>query len=158
MKKTRRWVGQGGRPRKVWVVQGVDCSRHAWVLSCVWLFVTPWTVARQAPLSMGFSRQEYWSGLSCPPPGDLHDPGIQPISPGIGRWVLYHCITWETPRLLQTPLLYDFTPSCPHRSLLPLLWWVVHCRLQPASCNTMGVTPGVFVSTSPPEDSKVYHG
>ena len=35
--------------------------------SCVWLFVTPWTVARQAPLSMGFSRQEYWSGLPCPP-------------------------------------------------------------------------------------------
>ena len=37
--------------------------------SCVQLFATPWTVARQAPLSMGFSRQEYWSGLPCPPPG-----------------------------------------------------------------------------------------
>ena len=48
------------------------------VLSCfshVQLFATPWTVARQAPLSMGFSRQEYWSGLPCPPPGDLPDPG-----------------------------------------------------------------------------------
>ena len=43
----------------------------------VWLFVTPWTVARQAPLSMGFSRQEYWSGVPCPPPGDLPDPGIK---------------------------------------------------------------------------------
>ena len=42
---------------------------------------TPWTVARQAPLSMGFSRQEYWSGLPCPPPGDLPHPGIQPASP-----------------------------------------------------------------------------
>ena len=39
------------------------------------LFATPWTVAHQAPLSMGFSRQEYWSGLLCPPPGDLPDPG-----------------------------------------------------------------------------------
>ena len=39
-------------------------------------FVTPWTVAHQAPLSMGFSRQEYWSGLPCPPPGDLPEPGI----------------------------------------------------------------------------------
>ena len=41
---------------------------------------TPWTVARQAPLSMGFSRQEYWSGLPCPHPGDLPDPGIEPRS------------------------------------------------------------------------------
>ena len=42
------------------------------------LFVTPWTVARQAPLSMEFSRQEYWSGLPFPSPGDLPDPGIEP--------------------------------------------------------------------------------
>ena len=48
--------------------------------SHVQLFVTPWTVAHQAPLSMGFSRQEYWSGLPCPPPGDLPDPGIKPES------------------------------------------------------------------------------
>ena len=40
----------------------------------------PWTVACQAPLSMGFSRQEYWSGLPCLPPGDLPDPGIEPTS------------------------------------------------------------------------------
>ena len=44
------------------------------VLSCVRLFVTPWTVAHQDPRSMGFSRQEYWSGLPLPPPGDLPDP------------------------------------------------------------------------------------
>ena len=49
-------------------------------LSCVQLFVTPWTVAYQAPLSMGFSRQEYWSGLSFPSPGGLPDPGIEPTS------------------------------------------------------------------------------
>ena len=44
------------------------------------MFVTPWTVAHQAPLFMGFSRQEYWSGLPCPPPGDLPNPGIKPGS------------------------------------------------------------------------------
>ena len=47
---------------------------------CIQLFVTLWTVARQSPLSMGFSRQEYWGGLPCPPPGDLPDPGIKPMS------------------------------------------------------------------------------
>ena len=45
--------------------------------SCVQLFVTLWSLAYQAPLSMGFSRQEYWSGLSCPPPEDLPDPGTE---------------------------------------------------------------------------------
>ena len=49
--------------------------------SCVQLFVTLWTVARQTPLSMEFSRQEYWSGLPSFPPGDLPDPGIEPVSP-----------------------------------------------------------------------------
>ena len=50
-------------------------------LSRVRLFVTPWTVAYQASQSMGFSRQEYWNGLSFPSPGDLPDPGIEPRSP-----------------------------------------------------------------------------
>ena len=50
-------------------------------LSHVRLFATLWTVARQAPLSMGFSRQEYWSGLPFPSPGDLPNPGIEPRSP-----------------------------------------------------------------------------
>ena len=50
-------------------------------LSCVRLFVTPWTAAHQAPPSMEFSRQEYWSGLPFPSPGDLPDPGIEPGSP-----------------------------------------------------------------------------
>ena len=50
-------------------------------LSRVWLFATPWTVTCQAPPSMGFSRQEYWSGLPVPSPGDLSDPGIEPRSP-----------------------------------------------------------------------------
>ena len=52
-------------------------------LSCVWLFATPWTVAYQVPPSMGFSRQEYWSGLPFPSPGALPDPGIEPGSPAL---------------------------------------------------------------------------
>ena len=52
------------------------------LFSGVQLFSTLLTVAHQAPLSMGLSRQEYWSGLPCPPPGDLPQPGIEPVSPG----------------------------------------------------------------------------
>ena len=53
------------------------------LLSRVRLFATPWTVACQAPLSMGFSKQEYWSGLPFPSPGDLPNPGIKPRSPAL---------------------------------------------------------------------------
>ena len=67
--------------------------------SCVRLFVTLWTIARQAPLFMGVSRQEYWSGLSVPPPGDLLDPGIGPASltsPALaGKFFLPLVPSWE---------------------------------------------------------------
>ena len=65
------------------------CKAHDVFHSCacvlshfsrVQLFPTLWTAVCQAPLSMGFSRQEYWGGFPCPPPGDLHDPGIKPAS------------------------------------------------------------------------------
>ena len=61
---------------------GLVCNSmsHAHTLSCVRLFATPWTTAHQVPLSMEFSRQEYWSGLPFPTPGDLPDPRIEPIS------------------------------------------------------------------------------
>ena len=49
-------------------------------ISHVQVFATPWTIVLQAPLSMGFFRQEYWSGLPCPPPGGLAGPGIEPVS------------------------------------------------------------------------------
>ena len=79
---------------------------HAYTLVYVWVLclcalsrsvvsdsATPWTVAYQAPLSMEFSRQKYWSGMPCPP-GDLPNPGIEPTSlvfpASIGRWILYH--------------------------------------------------------------------
>ena len=51
--------------------------------SRVWLFATPWTVADQPPPFMGFSRQEFWSGLPFPSPGDVPDPGIEPRSPAL---------------------------------------------------------------------------
>ena len=53
-------------------------------------FSTPWTVAHQVPLSMGFTREEYWSGLSLPSLGDLPDTGIEPTVSCIGSWILYH--------------------------------------------------------------------
>ena len=75
---------------------------------CVQLFVTPWTVAHQAPLSMGFSRQEYWSGLLGPPPRDLPDPGIEP-----GLLCLLH---WQVGSL---PLVPPGGPRDNYSSHLP---------------------------------------
>ena len=60
--------------------------------SCVRLCVTPWTAARQAPLSLRFSRQEYWSGLPCPSQEDLPDPGIEPALAG---GLFNTTATWE---------------------------------------------------------------
>ena len=63
----------------------IMCLKYVNILlshfSCLWLSVTPWTIAFQGPLSMGFSRQEYWSGLPWLPPGDLPNPRIKPSSP-----------------------------------------------------------------------------
>ena len=65
--------------------------------SCVELSLTPWTAAHQAPLSMGFSRQEHWSGLPYPPPGDLPNSETEPVFQDscVGRRVLYHYAAWE---------------------------------------------------------------
>ena len=85
------------------------------LLSRVWLFVTPWTVAYQAPLSMGFSRQEYWSGLPFPSPGDLPNPGIEPWSPAF-RQTLYRmshqAFRWENVLTAQiTMTMWSLTKS-----------------------------------------------
>ena len=66
--------------------------------SHVQFFATLWTVARQTLLSMGFSKQEYWSGLPCPPPGDLPNPGIELtslMSPALAGWFFTTTATWE---------------------------------------------------------------
>ena len=74
---------------------------HVCMLSCfnkVQLFATIWAVACQASLSMGFSRQEYWSGLPCPPPRDIPDPGIEPafpMSPALAGGFFTTSATWE---------------------------------------------------------------
>ena len=62
--------------------------------SCL-TFCYLWTVAHQAPLSMGFSREEYQSGLSCPPPVDLPDPGIEPASPALAGGFFSTSAIWE---------------------------------------------------------------
>ena len=80
------------------------------VLSRVQLFVAPWTVARQAPLSMGFSRQEYWSGLPFPPAGDLPNPGTEPISlasPALAGGFLTTSATWEAHICVLTSCIFN---------------------------------------------------
>ena len=81
--------------------------------SHVWLFVTLWTSACQAPLSMGFSRQEYWSGLPCPPPRDLPGPGIKTkslTSPALTGGFFTTSATWEA-------VMYDICTYIPHMYL-----------------------------------------
>ena len=81
----------------------------AQLLLCIRLFVTPWTVALQALLSMGFPRQEYWSGLSIPPPRDLPNPGVKPASPvspalQVDSLLLSHQRTVVLEKTLESPL------------------------------------------------------
>jgi len=90
-----------GKPHQYPVT--ADISSVACVLSSlshVQLYATLWTIAHQAQPSMRFSRQEYWSGLQCPPPGDLPNPGIEPMSLSTqalaGRFFTTST-TWEAP-------------------------------------------------------------
>jgi len=89
----------------LWLHQ-IDLIPAPWKLcmlshfSRVWLFVTLWTVAWQVPLSMGFFRQESWSGLPCPSPRDLPDPGVEPtflVSPSLAGGLFTISATWEAP-------------------------------------------------------------
>ena len=70
-----------------WEEVPLEAAMVVELLCCVRLFAAPWTVARQAPLSRGFSRQERWSGVPVPSPGHLLDPGVEPRSPALaGRF------------------------------------------------------------------------
>ena len=112
------------------------------LLSCVRLFVTPWTVAHQAPLSMGFSRQEYWSGLPFPSPGDLPNPGIEPRSLALQA----NTLTSEPPGRVTCPktsavwgwepLFYNVLRGS--RGSFPVLWLVPLERLFGILCLGLG--------------------
>ena len=80
-----------------------------WVVSDS--FVTPWTVAHQAPLSVGFPRQGYWSGLSLPSPGGLPNPGMEPEPPAWQVDSLYYWATWEASWKTNLHSLHPFLPS-----------------------------------------------
>ena len=111
------WTGKPGvlqsmgsqRVGHDWATELTD-HRHVGVLSCVWFFVTPWTVAHQASLSMRFSRKEYWSKLPSPTPGGSCQPRdrtcVSCIS-CIGKWTLYHCTTWPHLKCLMSSTGHD---------------------------------------------------
>ena len=100
------------------------------LFSRVWLFVTPWTIAHQAPLSMGFSRQEYWSGFPYPSPGNLTDPGIKATSP-----------TSPALTLFTTSLTWEASQRC-WICLLPSLWCWHHESL------SLSLSLSLFLSLS----------
>ena len=103
------------------------------LFSCVQLSAALWTVAHQALLSMGFSSQEYWNGLPCPPPGDLPDPAIEPVSlmsPALTGGFVTTSITWEV-------------LARPHCCSVAKLHLTLH---NPMDCST----PGSFVPHHPP--------
>ena len=94
------WKFNFGSPSSKHKRSGISATCVLSHFSRVWPSVTPWTVALQAPLSMDFSRQEYWSGLPCPPPGDLPDPGIKStslMSPALAGGFLTTSVSWEAP-------------------------------------------------------------
>ena len=102
------------------VLMNIPVTPHALLLfSCksVWLFATPWTVAHQVPLSTEFSRQEYWSGLPFPSPGESSDPGIELVSPESARG----SFTTEPPgksQLCLVLLMKSVFKDCPLFSFL----------------------------------------
>ena len=118
------------------------------VLSCfsrVWPFVTPWTVACQALLSMGFSRQEDWSGLPGPSPGDLPHPGMEASSLKslalVGRffttsaiweariWVYYHLFICSGKPIYEYTTIYLFVLGSPYMSILPFIYSFWEARI-----------------------------
>ena len=113
--------------------------------SHVQLFAIPQTVAHQAPLFIEFCRQEYWSELPCPPPGDLPNPGIEPVSltqPALAGGFFTTSATWEAPKIVVLMLS--------HVQLFVTPWTVAY-----QACPSMGVSTQEYWSGLPfpsPED------
>ena len=159
---------------------GEEC-KIVCVLSRVQLFMTPWTVTHQAPLSMGFSRQEFWIGLPFPPPGDLPDPVIEPTSLAAlhCRWILYQSLSHQgipnipqvpewlssSPKVTQSPFGRVMIPGLGDPQLLTWLLWdfwelsftVLALRRCPSPECVVWVAGGV-VPAFLPEGSRESHG
>ena len=135
------------------------------MLSRFWLLVTPPTVARQVPLSTGFSRQEHWSGLPCPPPGGLPRPGIKPASLGsphrpVDSWPL--APPWQRihPGKFQATNGRELPGSTSHPPFSPAAaiptWWPPNqegrpkSALPPATGPLVGAEPSPAVPVTPP--------
>ena len=115
------------------------------VFSCVWLIVTLWTVAHEAALSMGFSRQKYWSGLPCLPPGDLPDPGRDWISVllCLSYWQLCNMHIFRHAKMYEI-LLYckvhsHFTPTKACSRIMRVLGYSRKNPLIKSTCYMSGV-------------------
>ena len=119
----------------------VRTGKWKWSHSVMSYSATPWTVAYQAPPSMGFSRQEYWSGLPCPSPGDLPNPGIKPGSPAFQA----DALSSEPP---GKPITYTFLSillGLPNNLLLfvfnvyinmtDFIWWLTLFTVELMQCN-----------------------
>ena len=122
--------------------------------------MTPWTVAHQAPLSMGFPRQEYWSALLFPSPGDLPDPGMEPVSPALaGRF-----FTTEPPGTPPTPnVLPVILYKSPHSNDSLSSWMLDTCQFSSIAqscltlCDPMDCsTPGFPVHHQLPEFTQTH--
>ena len=109
----------------------IPCQHGISCFCSVWFFSTPWTVARQTPLSMGFSRQEYWSGLPRHPPGDHPDPGIEPAS--------LMSLHWQAGSLSPAPPGKPTSESVSHPVMSNSLWPMWLCSSWYFSQKNIGV-------------------
>ena len=107
-------------------------AQWPWRVCCLFshvqLLTSPWIVARQSPLSMGFSRQEYWSGLPFPSPGDLPYPGIKPaflLSPALAGGFFTASTTWEA-NVVMIIVIWKILDRNIFQ-FLPLMTWVLQC-------------------------------
>ena len=130
--------------------------------SHVWLFVTPWTIALQAPLSMGFSRQEYWNELPWPPPEDLPNTGIKPVSlmsPALIGGFLTTSASWEAWEIhwyIPIKIIVSLAIQLAKMKELSGFWCWLTRSIQLSWCH-LGVTPVLGTSHYALVLAKVQH-